>query len=105
MLERRFLGRTSLLLNVPDAIRQVLIDDHARFQRTRATVRILRPLLGGAVNVLMPAGAVLVLASAAGPYSMQVTAALLVGLVVVTAVSPRTGRSAHPSPPLSPDLA
>ncbi|MBV8650052.1 MAG: cytochrome P450 [Alphaproteobacteria bacterium] len=44
--QRRFLGRTSLLLNSPAAIRQVLVDDNALFQRTRATMRILRPILG-----------------------------------------------------------
>src|ERR1700732_702139 len=51
ILGRRFLGRTSLLLNAPDAIRQVLVDDHARFQRTRATVRILRPILGNGLFI------------------------------------------------------
>ena len=55
---------------------------------------ILRRLLGGAVNVIMPAGAVLILASAVGPYSLQVTGALMAGLVMVTAVSARTGREA-----------
>src|ERR1700752_2436753 len=44
--QRRFLGRTSLLLNDPAAIRQVLVDGNAQFQRTRATMRILRPILG-----------------------------------------------------------
>src|SRR5262249_8634034 len=46
LLARRFLGRTSVLLNAPDAIRQVMVDDHALFSRTRASIRILRPLLG-----------------------------------------------------------
>jgi cytochrome P450 len=49
--QRRFLGRTSLLLNAPIAIRQVLVDDHASFQRTRATVRILRPILGNGLFI------------------------------------------------------
>ncbi len=56
---------------------------------------ILRRLLGGAINLIMPVAAALILASAAGPYSMQVTAALMVGLVVVTAVSPRMGEMAR----------
>jgi cytochrome P450 len=51
VLERRFLGRTSLLLNAPDAIRRVLVDDHADFQRTRATIRILRPILGNGLFI------------------------------------------------------
>ena len=46
LLQRRFLGRTSLVLNDPAAIRQVLVDEHASFERTRATLRILRPILG-----------------------------------------------------------
>ncbi len=49
----------------------------------------LRHSLRGTANVIMPLGAMLILASAAGPYSMQVTAGLLVGLVVVTSVSQR----------------
>jgi low temperature requirement protein LtrA len=53
---------------------------------------ILRRLLRGAVDIVMPAGAVLILASAAGPYSLQVTGALMMGLVAVTAISPRTAR-------------
>jgi low temperature requirement protein LtrA len=55
---------------------------------------ILRRLLAGAVNLIMPFGAALILASAAGPHSLQVTAALMVGLVMVTAVSPRRERAA-----------
>ncbi len=50
---------------------------------------ILRRLLRGAVNVVMPAAAVLILASALGPYSLQVTAGLVVGLVVITGISAR----------------
>jgi low temperature requirement protein LtrA len=55
---------------------------------------ILRRLLGGAVNIVMPAAAALILASAAGPYSLQVTGVLMVGLVLVTAISPRRERVA-----------
>ncbi len=61
-------------------------------------VLILRRLLGGVVNLVMPAGAALILASAAGPYSLQVTGALLVGLVGVTAVSPRYERGIVEAP-------
>ncbi len=49
--QRRFLGRTSLLLNAPAAIRQVLVDDNARYQRTRATMRILGPILGNGLFI------------------------------------------------------
>jgi len=44
---------------------------------------IIRRQLGGPINVVMPVGAGLIVASAFGPYSMQVTAGLLVLLVVV----------------------
>jgi cytochrome P450 len=43
---RRFLGRTSFVLNAPDAIRHVLVDNHENYSRTNATIRILQPLLG-----------------------------------------------------------
>ncbi|HUA54330.1 MAG TPA: cytochrome P450 [Candidatus Sulfotelmatobacter sp.] len=41
-----FLGRRWLLLNDPDGIRRVLIDNPDNYRRTRATVRILRPIIG-----------------------------------------------------------
>jgi low temperature requirement protein LtrA len=44
---------------------------------------IIRRQLGGPVNVVMPVGAGLIVASAFGPYSMQVTAGLMVMLVIV----------------------
>jgi hypothetical protein len=55
---------------------------------------ILRRLIGGALDIVMPAAAVLILASAAGPYSLQVTGVLMVGLVLVTAIRPRRERVA-----------
>ena len=41
-----FMGRQSFLLNQPDAIRRVLVDNAANYGRTPATIRILRPILG-----------------------------------------------------------
>src|SRR5271167_16908 len=41
-----FLGRQWLLLNAPDAIRRVLVDNPTNYRRTRATIRILRPIVG-----------------------------------------------------------
>jgi cytochrome P450 len=41
-----FLGRVSFLLNDPDAIRHVLVDNHANYGRTPATLRILHPMIG-----------------------------------------------------------
>ena len=46
ILSGTFLGRKSLILNAPDAIRRVLIDNHANYGRTPATLRILHPLIG-----------------------------------------------------------
>lgn len=43
---RPFLGRQSFLVNHPDAIRRVLVDNHANYGRTPATIRILQPILG-----------------------------------------------------------
>ncbi len=46
VVQRRLFGRSTILLNAPDAIRHVLVDQHENYARTRATLRILRPLLG-----------------------------------------------------------
>jgi cytochrome P450 len=39
-------GRDSLLINRPDDIRRVLVENDENYARTRPTIRILRPLLG-----------------------------------------------------------
>src|SRR3954471_11654639 len=41
-----FLGRRWLLLNEPEAIRHVLVDNDRNYRRTRAGIRILRPIVG-----------------------------------------------------------
>ncbi len=46
VLAGRFLGRDQLLLNDPDAIKHVLVDNHANYQRNLAARRILQPVLG-----------------------------------------------------------
>jgi unspecific monooxygenase len=46
IFSRPFLGRQSFLISHPDAIRHVLVDNHANYGRTPATIRILRPILG-----------------------------------------------------------
>ena len=43
---RRFLGRSQMLLNAPDAIRRVLVDNHGNYRRSPASIRILRPITG-----------------------------------------------------------
>ncbi len=45
-LVQPFLGRTRILLNAPHAIRHVLIDNPGNYRRTRASLRILRPIAG-----------------------------------------------------------
>jgi cytochrome P450 len=40
------LGRTRLLINAPDAIHRVLVENTANYCRTSATIRILRPIVG-----------------------------------------------------------
>lgn len=46
VLIRRFLGRSHMLLNAPDAIHHVLVDNHANYRRSPASIRILRPITG-----------------------------------------------------------
>ena len=46
IFSRPFMGRTSFLVNHPDGIRRVLVDNHANYGRTPAAIRILRPILG-----------------------------------------------------------
>jgi cytochrome P450 len=41
-----FLGRRQVLLNDPDAIRHVLLDNHENYGRAPGTRRVLRPILG-----------------------------------------------------------
>lgn len=46
VLAQSFLGRRSFLVNSPDAIHRVLIDNAANYRRSPASVRILRPIVG-----------------------------------------------------------
>jgi unspecific monooxygenase len=43
---RRVFGRSSVIFNAPEAIRHVLVDHPETFGRSRATLRMLKPLLG-----------------------------------------------------------
>jgi cytochrome P450 len=42
----RFFGRSSFILNTPDAIRHVLVENYENYTRTPAGIRVLRPILG-----------------------------------------------------------
>ena len=46
IIGRPFLGRQSHLVNAPQAIKRILVDNHANYGRTPATVRILHPMIG-----------------------------------------------------------
>ena len=43
---RKFLGRTNVLLNAPDAIHHVLVANPSNFRRSPASIRLLRPITG-----------------------------------------------------------
>jgi len=42
----RFFRRSSFILNTPDAIRHVLVDNYENYTRTPVGIRVLRPMLG-----------------------------------------------------------
>lgn len=46
IVQGRFFGRSSFILNAPDAIRHVLVDNYENYSRTPAGLRVLRPVLG-----------------------------------------------------------
>lgn len=46
IIRGRFLGRGSFILNNPDAIRHVLVDNYENYTRTPVGIRVLRPILG-----------------------------------------------------------
>jgi len=46
IIQGRFFGRSSFILNDPDAIRHVLVDNYENYTRTAAAIRVLRPPLG-----------------------------------------------------------
>ncbi len=46
ILRGRFFLRSSFILNTPDAIRHVLVDNYENYTRTPAGFRVLRPMLG-----------------------------------------------------------
>jgi len=46
ILQGRFFNRSSFILNTPDAIRHVLVDNYENYTRTPTGFRVLRPMLG-----------------------------------------------------------
>src|SRR3977135_4525393 len=50
IIQGRFLGSSSFILNSPDAIRHVLVDNFENYTRTPAGFRGLRPVLGNGLR-------------------------------------------------------
>lgn len=46
VLKGQFLGRNSFILNTPETIRHVLIENYENYTRTPVGIRVLRPILG-----------------------------------------------------------
>src|ERR1700692_2177615 len=46
IIQGRFFGHSSFILNTPDAIRHVLVDNYENYTRAPAAIRVLRPVLG-----------------------------------------------------------
>src|SRR5437588_5494869 len=46
IVQGRFVGRNSFILNTPEAIRHVLVDNYENYARTPVALRVLRPILG-----------------------------------------------------------
>ena len=46
VVQGRFFGRGSFILNTPEAIRHVLVDNYENYSRTPVGIRVLRPLVG-----------------------------------------------------------
>lgn len=51
IIQGRLLGRSNFIVNRPDAIRHVLVDNYENYTRTPAGFRVLRPVLGQGVLV------------------------------------------------------
>jgi cytochrome P450 len=46
VIQVSFFGRSSFVLNTPDSIRHVLVDNYENYVRTPAAIRVLKPMLG-----------------------------------------------------------
>jgi cytochrome P450 len=46
VIQGRFFGRSSFILNTPDTIKHVLVDNYENYTRTPTGFRLLRPMLG-----------------------------------------------------------
>ncbi len=76
VLVRRLFGRSTMLINSPEAIHRVLVDNPDNYRRSPASVRVLRPLTGD--GLLLSTGRRMAAAAAhhrAGPGAAHVAAA------------------------------
>ena len=46
VIQTRFFGRNNFIVNAPDAIRHVLVDNYENYVRTPVAIRVLKPMLG-----------------------------------------------------------
>jgi cytochrome P450 len=46
VIQTRFFGRNNFIVNAPDAIRHVLVDNYENYVRMPAAIRVLKPMLG-----------------------------------------------------------
>jgi cytochrome P450 len=46
VIRRRLLSGTNLLINAPEVIRHILVDNAENYRRTHASIRILHPITG-----------------------------------------------------------
>lgn len=51
IIQGRFFGHSSFIVNSPDAIRHVLVDNYENYTRTPVGIRVLRPVLGQGVLI------------------------------------------------------
>lgn len=46
VIKGRFIGRSSYIVNAPEVIRHILVDNYENYTRTPVGIRVLRPILG-----------------------------------------------------------
>jgi unspecific monooxygenase len=51
IIQGRFFGRSSFIVNSPEAIKHVLVDNYENYTRTPVGIRVLRPVLGQGVLI------------------------------------------------------
>src|SRR6266436_3639867 len=72
IVQGRFLGRASFILNTPDAIRHVLVDNYENYTRTPAGIRVLRPMLGEGLMIAVTDETIAKLeAASSGPVDLR----------------------------------